>query len=437
MPTPIPSIHTLGNGLTVALLSLPSARAVHLAFSVQAGPRFEAEEASGASYLFEHVLFHGCEAHPSPGLHSVAFEDVGGAPVATVDLGELTVDLTVPRATLGDALILLGDTVSHPVFAHLDPARIVACQEVEEDYDGDTLVDPATAFYRRMFPRHPSGRPVHGTPRSLARLTEDGLCREHRRLFAAENAVLTLVGDFAQVEAGELLYRVGQHFDLPTGRRLYVPAFEPARRGPPDLLFMGEPGTQTLATLGFHAPPWDDPRGAAARMLLRVLGDGVQSRMAATLRGEKGLCMDHLGTLVDHRDEPFANFLAVAPSATIAEATRALFGMIARVVEQGIYREELVRAKRLLRWEIDRTLDDPEAHALWYGVEVLRDPVEQIGVDAHLARMDAVTLLDVHEAARLLLVPENLTMVVDGAPPAPQAEIREAVNRFATPRLAS
>lgn len=435
----LPTIHTLASGLTVALFHLPGASAASLTFSVQAGPRFESEEGNGATHVLEHMLFHGCEAHPTPALHTLAFEDVGGTPEGITDLGEMCIELTVPKRTLHEAVDLLGNTVAHPTFDGFETGLMAAQMAVEEDYGAEgEITCLATVLYGRMFGEHPSGRPINGTPASLKRLTREKVRREHARLFVGGNCVLGVAGDLEdEAYRADLLYRIGQAFDLPLGGPIDVVPFVPPVRKAPDLFFTGEADQQTIVNVGFHGPKWAEARGPASRVLLSLLGEGIGSRMGQTLRGARGLCLEHAGDFAGRMTDPLAIFVFLSMSDRAGEAVKAFLGMLNRVASQGVYPDELTRMKRILRLDVEKGLSDPSMQAYWYGVDLLHEPVEALGVASYLARLDGVTLLDVQEAARVLFAPENMTMVVDSATAQGVREIGAAVERYGKPRLAS
>ncbi len=429
------AIHVLDNGLTVVLVHMPGAHAATLSFAVQAGPMFERPAALGATHLLEHALLHGSSEHPNVHALRIAFEDLGVEPEIIADIDTMTVDLTVPWEGLCAAIATLGDMVAHPVFEGIEAHLVHSRLEAEGLFNADLPSDPVALFHHHFYEDHPAGRPGIGTPASLAKITPAVLAAEHKRLFTGSNAVLTVIGDFAHAHRDPTLFLrlVRQSFDLARGERLVPAPFTPRRRTIPNLVFAesSTPPDDLLVMAGFHAPGWSDRLGPATKLLLWMLGEGRSSRMSKALLDTR-LCGQAFAEMSGANVAPMA-VLGFDPTSShkAGEAVQALFATLKQVSTAGVYPKELERAQRLLLASIETEIDHPEAHADFFRLRPLTEPSEALGAEAFLARLKAVTTLDVQEAARMMFVPERLIMVVMGALEFAVNDIAAAVALFA------
>jgi predicted Zn-dependent peptidase len=76
-------------------------------------------------------------------------------------------------------------------------------------------------------------------------------------------------------------------------------------------------------------------------------------------------------------------------------------------------RDELAKAQRRYRWDLERSFDDADAMAGWWGgTELFHAP---LGFDEKLARVEAVTPADVARVAGRIFRRERLTVACVGA----------------------
>ena len=93
-------------------------------------------------------------------------------------------------------------------------AQIIA-NLAREAEDPDDIA--GKAWWRMVFPDHPYGRPVSGTPETVAAITVDDLRRAVATGFVRKHLILGFVGDITPAELGPLLDKT--LLDCPRMRR--------------------------------------------------------------------------------------------------------------------------------------------------------------------------------------------------------------------------
>lgn len=277
--------------------------------------------------------------------------------------------------------------------------------------DPDTIARRALA--RALFPDHPYGRPVEGTPESVGAISAEDLRRFVAERLGRDNLVIGVVGD---ISADQLAPLLDQTFDaLPAKAASWsVPDTRPRASG--ETVVINKPVPQSAIVFGHGGPKRDDPDFFAAYVMNYVLGGGgFTSRLYSEVREKRGLAysvysylnpLDHAALIVGGAgtaNERVADTLAIVRS------------IWRRMAEEGLGVEELADAKTYLTGSFPLRFTSSRSVA---GILVAMQ-VENLGID-YLDRrnglIEAVTLADVGRVARRFLDPDGLTVVVVGEP---------------------
>ena len=148
------------------------------------------------------------------------------------------------------------------------------------------ILSQLIARYNRKLILFGKGRPILGTPASLARATSDSLRAYHRSRYTARGTVIAAAGKLEHARFVELVRPFAER--LPAGP---APRFVPAAKArPPERLSFERRETQQVqAVLSFRGIPYGDPRKSAMSVLSQILGRGLTSRLFMTVRERHGL----------------------------------------------------------------------------------------------------------------------------------------------------
>ena len=279
------------------------------------------------------------------------------------------------------------------------------------------LEDPGTiarrALARTLFPDHPYGRPVGGTPESTAAIAVEDLRRFVARRLGRDNLVIGVVGD---ISADQLAPLLDQTFGaLPAKASSWsVPDTRPQARG--ETVVINKPVPQSVIVFGQGGPKRDDPDFYAAYVMNYVLGGGgFTSRLYTEVREKRGLVysvytylnpLDHAALIVGG---------AGTANARVTDTLAVVRGVWRRMAEEGLSAGELADAKTFLTGSFPLRFTSSRSVA---GILVAMQ-LESLGID-YLDRrngfIEAVTLADARRVARRFLDPDRLTVVVVGEP---------------------
>lgn len=232
----------------------------------------------------------------------------------------------------------------------------------------------------------------------------------HGRHYTGENAVLCVAGKIGDVDA--TMRTVERCFgSMPRGKRAAVTP-PPNGQKKPRLRVVENTSSQTDLRIAFRAASERDPREPAVEMLMRVLDDGMSTRLYERICDRLGLCYDVSGMFEAYEDDGVLDVAAGAAHERALLVTREILTLLKDLAAHGPSEEELAKARDRHEWSIEAMLDDADAVAGFYGLAALagiaRTPAER---HAELAR---VTREDVRAAAEAVFRGDRLSVVAVG-----------------------
>jgi len=415
----------LPGGLRVITQSMPAARSVAAGLFVGVGSRRESEAEAGLSHLLEHLAFKGTAAHPDPGSVSEAVEACGGTLNASTDR-ELTVySARVPAAATDRALASLADLVLRPLLrgADLSAEKPVIVDEIRMyvDSPGDHVF---SLFDDLLFPSHPLGREIAGTPRSVRRATRNGVVNHWRRWYRPPHLVLAVAGavDHERVLRATASWFDGQDAWLAGSDQasdqlggavaaLDETAPQPAPAGRVRVAFRRL--SQGNLCLGMPGVSREDPDRWALELLGAVLGDGMSSRLFVELRERRSLAYDVSTFSSTYADCGTVGVHAGFEPDRAAQVLAAILEQLERVTQEPVRQSELDRARAYTSGRLVLRMEETGAVAAWLGTgESLLPRI--LSVEEVVERLDAVTIEDLLRVARVHLRPDQARLAMLG-----------------------
>ncbi|MFT3770942.1 MAG: pitrilysin family protein [Minicystis sp.] len=401
----------LANGLRVVLVPMPGVHRAVASLYLRVGSRFESAEDNGISHFLEHMVFRGTASLPTAHDQALAFERLGATLYAAthVDHGVMTV--SVPPANLERVLALLGEVTISPRFTDIEVERGIVREEILEDLDDDGRdIDADNLARALIYEGHPLGFTITGDLKTLERFDEKMLRAHHARHYTGENAVLCVAGKMDDLDA--TMRTVERCFGaMPRGKRAAIaPPPDGQKKG--RFSFVENTSSQTDLRIAFRAASERDPREPAVEMLLRILDDGMSTRLYERICDRLGLCYDVSGMFEAYEDDGVLDIAAGAAHERALVVTREIFSLLKDVATNGPTEDELNKARDRHQWSVEAMLDDAEAVAGFYGLAALAD-IARTPSERH-AELAKVTRDDVRAAAQSVFRADRMTVVAVG-----------------------
>lgn len=403
-------ITTLGNGLRVVIVPQPQLHRAHVALWSRVGSRFETSSDNGISHFLEHMIYRGTRRLQSAHAVNLAFENLGGLLFASTQVDHGIFSLSLPPETLEDACALFGEVLSEPAFLDIDIERGIVLEEILEDLDDEGhQVDADNISRALIYGDHPLGFTITGGEKHVESFDEALLRRHHALHYTADNAVLVFSGDIREATALRIAER--DFGALPRGKRVVASAPERSQKAP-CLEIVDNVSSQTELRVCLRALAETDPLRPALDVLMRVVDDGMSTRLYHRLCDSRGLCYDVSAGFDGYEDDGVVDVAAGVQHKRAALVTREVLAMFEELALEGPTEEELDKVRRRIAWDARTMADSAEEAAAFYASAALFERFTTPA--AHVADLVRIGADEVREAARAIARPERLDVVAVG-----------------------
>jgi zinc protease len=396
---PPPTREQLLNGLRLVLWNTPAENTVYLKLRIHSGAAFDLAGKAGMMALLSDALF------PDPTTREYFTEELGGKVEVTNDFDTINITLTGRASEFERIVELLRTAV---VNIQLTPELVPKLRESRIKIVKDLGISPASQADRaiawRVFGNYPYGRPVVGSPETLARIERPDLMQARDRFLNPNNATLVIIGGVEERRAMRALKQ------LLGGWRKSDVVVPPTFRQPEP------PDTRTQII--------DQPAAESTEVRLAVRGlarsdkDAPTAQVLALVAREMWLAarpeLSKSAFFVRHEAHTLPGLFIMGASVSEADAPVALAG--ARKVLQSLSKDGgsqalLDRAKNEAVAELNKQTERPQSLAdLWLDGETF-----QLGsVDDRLKQLKGITIADLKRVAERLFSESQIATVALG-----------------------
>ena len=377
------------------------------------GAVFDPQGLEGRAYMASGLLDEGAGPYDSQAFQA-RLEDLAIRLRFDAGFDSFSVNLKTLSENGDEAFEMLRLAMNEPRFDAEPVERIrgqIQVQLARSAEDPDRLA--SRGWFDNAFPGHPYGRPVKGTPETVAAIGADDLRRFVGEQLARDRLVIGVVGDITPARLATLLDNAFSA--LPeTGISADIPYMAPQAAGRTIIIEHDIP--QSIVLFGHAGLRRDDPDFYAGYVINYILGgSGFTSRLTDEIRVKRGLAYGVYSYLSPMDYAALFMGRVATENGAVAETLDILRVEFARMRDQGVAEQELIDAKTYLTGSFPLRLDSNGKIArLLVGIQL-----EDLGIDYIDRRNDyieAVTLEDIRRVARRLLDPENLQVVVVGKP---------------------
>jgi predicted Zn-dependent peptidase len=406
----IPHSAVLSNGLRVVVAPQPSLQRAHVALWARVGSRFETRQSNGIGHFLEHMIYRGTRRIPSAHQVNLAFERLGGTLFASTQVDHGIFSLTLPPESVDEACALFGEVLTDPAFRDIDIERGIVLEEILEDLDDEgRQVDADNLSRALIYGDHPLGFTITGGEAHVMGFDEASLRAHHGRHYTSGNAVLAFSGAVDLDAAMRIAER--DFARMPRGERIAATAPRHEQRRP-RLEIVENVSSQTELRVCLRAFAETDPLRPALDVLMRVVDDGMSTRLYHRLCDARGLCYDVSAGYDGYEDDGVIDVAAGVQHKRAALVTGEILAMFEELGREGPTADELEKARRRIGWDARGLADSAEETSAFHAHGTLFDRASTPA--AHIEELLRVTADDVRDAARRLARPDRLNVVAVG-----------------------
>jgi len=394
-----PVKEVLPDGLTLLIQEHRSSDIVAVYLWVGTGVRYEKPDGLGYAHFQEHMLFKGTDTF-GPGYIDRTVEGEGGRSNAFTSFDYTTFQIQVPSDGLRKALELLEAMAFRSTFEpkEIDAERQVIFEEsrIETDTPKSAII---RQLYGLVFPNHPYGRPVLGTPETMNAADRQKLQAFNQQYYTPENMVLVVVGPVDPKTVRSMV-------DATFGKRPrtgYVPPPTPPLTPLKGIVCktVERPEQQAQFAIGWQAPRLSNPDSFALDLVATILGGSESSRLSKTLRDSERLVA---GISVSNSSMQLSGIFYVQAQLEAADLDKAkerILEELARLEKDGPTEEERQLAVTKAESEHAFAYETSDGVAAAYGITQLTGSLDD--ELRYVDRLRAVTNDQIRDAARKYL----------------------------------
>ncbi len=410
MSTDFPVSKTqLENGLVVVSEQMPHVRSVSFGVFLREGSRHETPAVNGINHFIEHTLFKGTRKRSAVQIADES-DALGGYLDAFTSRESVGFTNKVLDEHLPQAFELIADLVTAPTFdpVEMDKERNVILEEIKmvEDTPDDLVFE---IFSEGFYPNHALGRPILGTPETLATFQSNDVRAYYEDMYRPDNLVVAAAGN---ISSEAFLNLVNDHFGHLRPRTVVAHHPEPAPTPHFTLRHKAEL-EQSHLVLGARCPSLLSDDHYAVNVLCTILGGGMSSRLFQSVREDKGLVYTIFSALTEYVDTGFLSIYAGASAENIEATIAATVAELRRLKTDAISAAELQRNKDQLKTSLMLALESSSARMNALASQEMTWGEFQTP-DEVIEHINKVTAEDVQRLANEIFQPERFAVTVLG-----------------------
>ncbi|MEM1053974.1 MAG: pitrilysin family protein [Bacteroidota bacterium] len=397
----------LDSGVRVVTETIPSVRSIAVGAWVDAGSRDETPDENGITHFIEHLVFKGTKRRKGHHINQ-RMESVGGYLNAFTSKEHTCFYARALDHHLARSLDTTLDLVTQPTLPpkEVEKEKEVVIEEIKmyEDAPEDHIYDHYEAA---MYPGHPLGRPVLGTPETVRSFTRDDLAGYMDRHYVPNRLVVSVAGHARHDDVVRLVEKQLADFD----RAPHAVSREPAEAYEPVERAIERPGGQQAHLLvGARSFGALDDRRTTLSVLNTILGGGMSSRLNQNIREKYGYCYavySFVNLVAETGD--VGVYMGTDPS-RLDRARHLIVRELSKLAETPVSARMLARAKEQLKGSVMLGIESMSNRMQRLGrVELMFE--RYVSLDEALAEVEAVTAEDVREVAAALFAEDRLSTI--------------------------
>jgi predicted Zn-dependent peptidase len=406
---------SLGNGLRLLTIPMPSLESATVTIWAGVGSRYEPKHLNGLAHFFEHIVFKGSAKRPSAKAISEAIDSFGGEFNAFTGKELTAFYIKAPVTHLEDAIDILSDMILNPLIPAIEIEREKNVIAAEIDMIEDTpMRNVANVYHSLVFKGSPLEHPVIGSKKTVHSIVKKDFLTYKSQFYTPQNIVITLAGGVTPARAKTL---INQSFGQMKGHpfpKSFGTSLLPLTK--PRLKLQYKKTDQAHIMIGYLGDKLLHQDHYAEDVLCTLLGGGMSSRLFLQIRERRGLCYAIKSSIHPYLTAgTFVTYVGCHPRKA-SEATKAIlaeYQKFTRLETCHISKTELKKAKEYIKGHFALDFESTnEVGEFFGGEEVLLGKNRTI--KEVYQGIDQVSVSDIVRVAQKFFRPERLSLALIG-----------------------
>jgi predicted Zn-dependent peptidase len=268
-------------------------------------------------------------------------------------------------------------------------------------------------FEQTIFGNNALGRDIIGSKKTVQSVSKANLLFHRDKYYTAQNAVLTLAGNFSGMSENEIVKLAGKSFKLSQKKTARMPEIEMSDYPTQKSNIVIKKTEQSHLVIGFKTVPISHPDCYKLELLATLLGGSMSSRMFEEIREKRGLAYAVRTSSENYIESGFIETQAGVHHSKVGEAVKAIIGEYKKLKTEKVSASELNKSKEVIIGKMLIKFEDSEELASNYALdEILLDKIDTPEEMIRIYRK--ITPQEILETAKKYLTGEKLGLAFIG-----------------------
>ncbi len=400
---------TLKNGMRVILAPVEGTSATAVLALTRVGSRYEHDAVWGGSHFIEHLMFKGTEKRPTTVDISQTLDRFGAQYNAYTGKDITGYWVKIDSSELAIAIDLLHDMIFHSKYdpEEMEREKRVIIEEIKM-YEENPMMHLSDLLEDAVFQGSRLGMNIAGTAESMLAMKREDVIAFRDAHYIPEKMVVVVAGKVNDEVMEQLEATFGT---VPKGGDVLEcePYGTYVKGDRPRVGLQTKDVEQVNLAFGWPTVGRGSDDRFAVKVLAKILGGAMSSRLFIEVRERRGLCYS-IRASADHYDEiGLFSIRAGLDAKRVAEASKTIREELEKIKRDGVTAEELRYAKDNMAGSLKLDLEDSAERAEFYGRgELYRGEVET--EEERVRAIESVTLEDVKRVANEIFQDDLMTV---------------------------
>lgn len=404
---------TLKNGMRVILAPVEGTSATTVLALTKVGSRNEHDAVWGGSHYIEHLMFKGTKKRPSTIDISMTLDRFGAEYNAYTGKDLTGYWVKIDAAETGTAIDLLHDMIFHSVYdpEEMEREKRVIIEEIKM-YEENPMMHLGDLLEDALFAGSTLGRNIAGTAQSMLAMKREDVISYRDTHYVPQNMVIVVAGTIPQDVIAQLEASFGTVQGGAEETQINAfGAYQEMER--PRIGLQHKELEQVNLAFGWPTVGKEHPDQPVLKVLAKILGGAMSSRLFIEVRERRGLCYSVRASVDSYEDIGSFDITSGLDAKRVSEAAKTIFAEVEKMVTSGVTDEELRYAKDNIAGGMKLALENSSSRAEFFGrQELYHKHVET--PEQRLEKIEAVTKEDILRVAREVFNPKKLTVAAIG-----------------------
>lgn len=402
---------TLGSGLRLVCIPMPSTMTATVLVLVGTGSKYETKEINGISHFLEHMMFKGTTKRPDKLQIARELEGIG-ANFNAFTAKEYTGYYAKASASKLD---IISDVVfdiflnSRLAAEDIDVERGVIIEEINmyqdlpQRYVGEL-------YEKLLYGDQPAGWDIAGEKSVIRTLQRDQFVGYFNSHYISSNTIVAVAGD---INPDDFKKKTEKYFrNIRQANKISKLPVKESQSSPQALVHYKKTD-QTHFIVGFRGYNMFDERRYAADVLALILGGGMSSRLFQEVRDKRGLAYYVNASQDNYTDSGIFAAAAGVNNDKADDAIKVIMAEFVKIKDKGVTAAELRHAKDQIEGSLAISLENSKTVSQAYAWPVLFEN-KVLTPEEELAKIKKVTLSDIMEVSSDIFTEKKMNLALIG-----------------------